>query len=129
MTIYRCAALAAVLLLAAPKAGRAVTEANFNVRTTGDLVELCEPGTDSLATAAVNFCHGFAQGAISIEMEHQAASRGAKRFCLPTPPPTRNEGLSEFVKWARVSPDRMSLRPVDGLIEFLEERFPCSASR
>ncbi len=130
MTIKRCAAATALLLLAAPAAGRAVTEANFNVRTSGDLVELCDPGPNSpLATAAINFCQGFAQGAVSIEMEHEAASRNTKLFCLPTPPPTRNEGVSEFVKWARVSPDRMNIRPVDALIQFLEDRFPCAKSR
>jgi hypothetical protein len=32
----------------------------------------------------------------------RSAQRGPKLFCMPNPPPSRNEALSEFVKWAQV---------------------------
>ena len=50
-------------------------------------------------------------------------------FCLPSPAPQRTETLSEFVRWARASPDRMNGLPADGLFRFLAERFPCPTSR
>ena len=129
MTSKRWTAAAALAFLA-PFAAHAATEANFGARTTGDLVELCEATPDNaIGTAAVNFCEGFAQGAVSVEMQNMAAFRGPKPFCMPNPPPSRNEALGEFVKWARVSPDRMSTTSTDGLFRFLSERYPCSPSR
>jgi len=129
MTFKRWTAAAALAFLA-PLAAHAATEANFGPATTADLVELCTATPDNaMGTAAVNFCEGFAQGAVSVEMQNMAAFRGPKPFCMPNPPPSRNEALSEFVKWARVSPDRMSATSTDGLFRFLSERYPCPPSR
>ena len=117
-------------LVLAPCAAHAATEANFGANTTGDLVELCTATPDTaIGTAAVNFCEGFAQAAVLVEMQNMAAFRGAKLFCLPNPPPSRNEALSEFVKWARATPDRMAASSTDGLFRFLSERYPCPPSR
>jgi hypothetical protein len=94
------------------------------------LVELCTATPDNaIGTAAVNFCEGFAQGAILVEMQNMAAFRGPKLFCMPNPPPSRNGALSEFVNWARASPDRMAATSTDGLFRFLSERYPCPQSR
>jgi hypothetical protein len=94
------------------------------------LVELCTATPDNaMGTAAVNFCQGFALGAVLVEIQNMAAFRGPKLFCMPNPPPSRNEALGEFVKWARVSPDRMSATSTDGLFRFLSERYPCPPSR
>ena len=121
---------AAALAFLAPLAAHAATEANFGAKTTGDLVELCEATPDNaIGTAAVNFCQGFALGVVLAEMQNMAAFRGPKPFCLPNPPPSRNEALGEFVKWARASPDRMSATSTDGLFRFLSERYPCPPSR
>jgi hypothetical protein len=121
---------AAALAFVTPLAAHAATEANFSAKTTGDLVELCEATPDNgIGTAAVNFCQGFALGAVLAEMQNMAAFRGPKPFCLPNPPPSRNEALGEFVKWARASPDRMSTTSTDGLFRFLNERYPCPPSR
>ena len=101
-------ATSAALVLLVPCAPYAATEANFGANTTGDLVELCTSTPDNaVGTAAVNFCEGFAQGAVLVEMQNMVAFRGPKLFCLPNPPPSRNEALSQFVTWARGSPDRM----------------------
>jgi hypothetical protein len=121
---------AAALMLLVPSAPEAATEANFGPTTTGDLVELCTATPDNgIGTAAVNFCEGFAQGAVLVELQNMAAFRGPKPFCMPNPPPTRNEALSEFVNWARASPDRMAASSTDGLFRFLSERYPCTQSR
>jgi hypothetical protein len=121
---------AAALAFLAPFAAHAATETNFGPATTADLVELCTATPDNgMGTAALNFCEGFAQGAVLVEMQNMAGFRGPKPFCMPSPPPSRNEAISEFVKWARVSPDRMSATPTDGLFRFLIERYPCPPSR
>ena len=123
-------AIAAGLVLFAPCAPHAATEGHFGARTTSDLVELCTARPDgSIGTAAVNFCEGFALGAVLVEMQNQAAFRGPKLFCLPNPPPSRDQALSEFVDWARASPDRLALSSTDGLFQFLGERYPCPPSR
>src|SRR5215471_21206121 len=122
--------IAAGLALIAPCVSQAATEANFDARTTADLVELCTATPDNaVGTAAVNFCEGFAQGAVLVEMQNMATFRGAKLFCMPNPPPSRNEAITDFVNWARVSPDRMSASSTDGLFRFLSERYPCPQSR
>ena len=122
--------VAGALVSLAPCVSHAATDANFAARTTGDLVELCAATPDStIGTAAVNFCDGYAQGAVSVEMQNLAAFRGAKLFCMPNPPSSRNEALREFVKWARASPDRLAQPPADGLFRFLGERYPCPPSR
>jgi Rap1a immunity proteins len=125
-----CAVATALLLALAPSTGHAVTDADFTASTTGELVALCNPQPESpLATAAINFCYGFAQGAVSVEMQRDAASRGPKLFCLPTPPPARSKTMAEFVQWARTSPDHMADPPADGLFRFLGQRFPCPKNR
>ena len=129
MTSKRWTAAAALVLLLTG-APHAATEANFGPATTGDLVELCAATPDNgIGTAAVNFCEGFAQGAVLVEMQNMAAFRGPKLFCMPNPPPTRNQALSEFVNWARASPDRMATTSTDGLFRFLSERYPFPQSR
>ena len=123
-------AVAAALVLLAPCAAHAATEANFGAATTGDLVDLCTAAPDNaIGMAAVNFCEGFAQGAVLVEMQNQAAFRGPKLFCMPNPPPSRNETLSEFVGWAHASQDRLAQSSTDGLFRFLSERYPCPPSR
>jgi hypothetical protein len=120
----------AALALLGPSAAFAVTEANFDLKSTGDLVELCSAVPDNgLGTAAVNFCEGYLQGAVTVEMLNMAGFRGSKLFCLPSPPPTRAATISEFVNWARAEPDRFAPSPTDGLFRFLSERYPCPPSR
>jgi hypothetical protein len=76
-----------------------VTEQNFLVRNTGDLVALCSASqSDPLYTAAVNFCHGFAVGVFRVVAEEDAARQSGKVICLPNPPPSRNQALAAFVR-------------------------------
>src|SRR2546421_2633808 len=83
-------------------ANAAVTEDMFKLRTTGDLIELCtaEP-SEPMGTAALNFCHGFAIGVYRVLEQENAARRMGKLFCIPEPPPTRNQALADFVQWAK----------------------------
>ncbi len=119
----------ATLALLIPSAADAATEANFEAKTTGDLVALCSATPDNgTGTAAVNFCEGYIQGAVTVEMLNMAGFRGSKLFCLPNPPPTRSQAVSGFVSWARTTPDRMALSATDGLFRFIAEQYPCRPS-
>ncbi|UEM19765.1 hypothetical protein JL100_022160 [Skermanella mucosa] len=119
------AALAA--LTVAPvraQTGSSPSETAFLVKTTGDLVRLCEAEpTDPTGIAALHFCHGFAVGAYQY---HQiAATDKPPLFCEPTPRPSRNEAITGFVAWARQNPRAMETPPVEGIFRYLAQRYPC----
>jgi Rap1a immunity proteins len=103
----------------------AVTEDTFKLQTTSDLVELCStPPADPMGTAALNFCHGFAVGVYRVLTEQNAAHR-AHMFCAPTPGPSRNQAIADFVQWANANPSIMQEPPADGLTAYIVKSFPC----
>ena len=90
--------------------------------TAGDLAALCAadssaPGAD----AKINFCHGFAQGAVDGRLY---VSGDKKPFCL-TAGTRRADTMREFVAWARAVPANRDMPVLDGLFKFFGERFPC----
>jgi hypothetical protein len=108
----------------------AVTEQNFVLRDTGDLVALCSASqSDPLYTAAINFCHGFAVGVFRVVHEEDAARRSGKIICLPNPPPSRNQALAAFVQWASADPSRLAQPADDGIAGFLSQQYPCGRLR
>ena len=113
-------ALAALLFALPAQAQKSV---NLQARTAGDLAELCAANAkDPLGDAKINFCHGYAQGAITAELRRPD---GNKTFCFPSSPPSRSQTMSEFVGWVRANADRRPLPSVNALFRFLGERFPC----
>ena len=117
--------LAALLMLPA-LVGAAVTEKNFEVKTTQDLMALCTaPASDPLYNHAVNFCQGYLVGAYSYYAAAAAGPDGVKLVCLPEPPPTRNQAIKLFVEWAKAHPQYMQEKPVDTEFRFLMETWPC----
>jgi hypothetical protein len=111
------------------KANAAVTEDNFLLRTTGDLVDLCKAtSADPYYTAAVNFCHGFAVGVYRVlESEERAEPR--HMFCVSDRTPRRAEAIAAFVQWADAHPDQKNLGPADGIAAYLQQQFPCGRGR
>jgi hypothetical protein len=94
----------------------------LQARTAGDLAALCAadssaPGAD----AKINFCHGFAQGAVDGRLY---VSGDKKPFCL-TAGTRRADTMREFVAWARAVPANRDMPVLDGLFKFFGERFPC----
>lgn len=115
---------------ALPVAHATVTETTFQVRTTGDLVELCGTApTDPMATAALNFCHGFGVGVFRVLQEEAAAAPSRRLFCVPNPPPTRNQVFAAFVRWAKSQPAVMAQQPQDGIARFLSVQYPCPVGK
>ena len=104
----------------------AVTEADFQVNTTGQLVALCsaDPAA-AMGTAALNFCHGFVVGGVRLQQTHQHASRRHRLFCLAEPPPNRDQAIADFVTWAKADPARLAMKPFDSMFAYLGGRFPC----
>jgi hypothetical protein len=123
------ALLAGTLVLSSAGAQAAVTEDNFVAHTTGDLLALCtaEP-TETLYTAAVNFCHGFGAATYSLLATAQHSNPKLKVFCEPAKGVSRNDAVASFVTWARAKPDRVALPAVDGLTLFLADTYPCPRS-
>lgn len=117
--------LSAVLAFSAASA--AVTQDNFPAKSTGDLVALCTAAKDDpLATAALNYCQGFAEGAVEIALSYSAAGPQSRRpFCLPSPPPTLDQAAADFASWANSDPQRLQQQAIAGLVSYLIDRFPC----
>jgi hypothetical protein len=118
-----------VLVIAgAMTASAAVTESEFPPNTVRDLIAICAPEpSDPMMTAAVNFCHGYAEGAVDVEEAHEAQKGGRKLFCLPTPPPPRGSELSSFIVWANAQPARLDMPAIDGMFIYLAGKYPCPA--
>jgi hypothetical protein len=119
-TLFALALLASCVATTGAWAAEGIT---IRANTAGELAELCganprEPGAD----AKINFCHGFAQGAIDVARQHLADK---KLFCFPSSPPSRTATLNEFVSWVRALPEHRTLPSTDGLFKFMGERFPC----
>jgi hypothetical protein len=92
-------------------------------RTTGELAELCSATPkDPLGDAKINYCYGYFQGAIQAEIR---GGEARKAFCFPSTPVNRTGTIEEFVSWVRAGSDRKSPPAVEGLFQFLGERFPC----
>jgi hypothetical protein len=113
-------AVTAIVLVVPAQAQRGTV---LQARTAGELAELCAASAkDPLGDAKINFCHGFAQGAITVELRH---TEGKKPFCFPSPAPTRTATMNEYVNWVRALPEHRTPSAIDGLFQFLGERFPC----
>jgi hypothetical protein len=95
----------------------------LHARTAGDLAALCgtDPGSPG-ADAKINYCHGFAQGAVDDRLR---MATDKKPFCFPNPAPARSATMNEFVGWVRSMPANREMPVLDGLFRFLGERFPC----
>jgi Rap1a immunity proteins len=103
--------------------GRAALPISLQARTAGDLAALCAADpTSAGADAKINFCHGFAQGAVDVRLRMSADK---KPFCFPNPAPSRASTMREFVSWVRATPANRDMTVLDGLFKFLDERYPC----
>jgi hypothetical protein len=122
--------LVIILLFAAalvrPGPATAVTEEDFKVRTTQQLMNLCTASADDpLAKEAVHFCHGYLIGAFAYYMAQTSGPDAKRLFCVPDPEPSRNEAIGQFLKWIKARPQLMNQSPVESEFMFLIEMWPC----
>ncbi len=98
----------------------------FNVRTTSDLVKLCNtPTTDPSYPGAIGLCVGYGSGVLDYHLADTAGRKRARKVCVPAQPPTRGEARQMFVTWAKTHPQYMDEPAVDGVMRFLIATFPC----
>jgi hypothetical protein len=115
-------AAAALAFAFAPRAD-AARAVDLHARTAGQLAELCAANPNQgLGEARLNYCHGFAQGAVDV-MLHDAGDK--KPFCFPNPAPKRSETLGQFVRWVHADPARERMEAAGGLFRFLTAQYPC----
>ena len=104
----------------------AVSEKDFEIQSTENLINLCTAAPDDpLYHQAINFCHGFLVGAFRYYEAVESGPAGVKLFCLPDPPPSRNESFAMFVEWVKAHPQYMKQRAVETEFRFLMETWPC----
>jgi hypothetical protein len=103
-----------------------VSENDFGVRTTQNLVNICTASPDDpLYQQAVNFCHGYLVGAYHYYAAEVSGPKAIRTVCLPDPQPSRNEAIAMFIQWAKSHPQYMSEVPVETEFRFLSEKWPC----
>jgi hypothetical protein len=111
-----------------PTFARATDAANFTLKTTEDLYQVCSTAnSDPLRAEAINFCAGYLLGVVSY---HDAITdrKHLKRFVCYPQGVTRNDGIQAFVDWAAShQQDRkfMNDPPVVGAVRGLAAKWPC----
>ncbi len=114
------------VLLTLPALAGAVSEKDFEVQTTKNLINLCTATQDDpLYTPAVNFCHGYLVGAYHYHQASTSGPKAMKLVCLPDPSPSRNEAIKMFIEWAKTHPQYEKDSPVETEVRFLIEKWPC----
>jgi hypothetical protein len=104
----------------------AVTETDFEAKTTQSLLNLCTASpNDPRYREAIHFCHGYLVGAYHYHVAQTAGEGGKPMVCFPTPAPSRNEGFNMFIAWAQAHPQYMNEPPVETEFRFLTEKWPC----
>ncbi len=114
------------VVLALPAVASAVSDKDFEVRTTRDLINLCTAATgDPLHAQAVNFCEGYLVGAFHYYQASTSGPKATKLLCLPDPQPSRNDAVKMFIEWAKTHPQYEKDLPVESEFRFLMEKWPC----
>ena len=108
-------------------ANSAVTEEDFVVKTTQNLINLCTASPqDPRYEEAVNFCQGYMVGAYHYYIAEHSKDPKNLFVCLPDPKPSRNEVVALFVAWAKAHPQYMTDMPVESQFRFMSEKWPCN---
>ena len=109
-----------------PAIAGAVSEKDFEVQTTENIINLCTAlPDDPLYHQAINFCHGFLVGAYRYYEAAGSGPGGLKLVCLPDPRPSRNDTIDMFIDWAKAHPQHMKETPVETEFRFLMQKWPC----
>jgi hypothetical protein len=115
-----------VSLLVPGLAGAAVTDEDFVLATTQNLVNLCSVSpSDPRAKEAIQMCEGYMLGAYHYYLATNSGKYDMRLVCMPNPTPTRDQVAAMFVEWAKANPQYMKERPVDSEFRFMSARWPC----
>ena len=120
------AVLLFTVALMMPGLSQAVEQADFEVDTTRNLFNLCTATpSDPLHKEAINFCHGYLEGAFDYYKASSHGPGGKRLVCFTDPAPSRNEAINLFIEWLKTHPQYMGDEAVDTQFRFLMERWPC----
>ena len=115
-----------VLVFLLPVFAGAVSEKDFEVQTTQNLINLCTtPVDDPLHNHAVNFCHGYLVGAYHYYEAISLGPKGIQLVCLSDPLPSRNDTIVMFIEWVKTHPQHLGETAVETQFRFLMEKWPC----
>ena len=104
----------------------AVTESDFKVATTANLLNLCSAAPDDPRySEAIHFCHGYLVGAFHYYRAQETGAQGSRFLCIPKPRPSRNETIDQFIVWAQRHPEYQNELPVETEFRYLAEIWPC----
>jgi hypothetical protein len=118
--------IAVLSILLPGLASSAVTEEDFMVNTTRDLINLCTSSPqDARYEEAIHFCHGYLVGAYHYSVAEASNDPDKSLVCFPEPKPSRNQAIALFVAWAQEHPQFMTEMPVETEFRFLTEKWPC----
>lgn len=101
-----------------------VTADNFLLRTTADLVSLCNVRPDDPnRIAAIHFCEGFILGIRHYDDVSQTAMKDTL-YCQDQRV-TRDQGAALFVQWHLANPQYGKEAPLDGVVRWAMAQWPC----
>ncbi len=78
-----------------------------------------------MMTAAVNYCHGFTEGAVDVEQALQNRRVVRHLICLPAQRPPRGAVLRSFTAWVNAEPSRLDMPALTGMFVYLLTTYPC----
>ena len=115
-----------LIVLLLPGFAGAVTEEDFEAKTTQDLVNLCSASPDDpMYHQAINFCHGYFVGAYHYYEAMSSGPKGVKFVCLPDPRPSRNDAINMIIEWVKANPRYLKETPVETQFRFMMQKWPC----
>jgi len=115
-----------VLVFLLPVIAGAVSEKDFEVQTTENMINLCTASPDDpLYHQAINFCHGYLVGAFHYYEATTSGPAGIQLVCAPDPRPSRNATLDMFIDWANANPQYRGEAAVESEFRFLMQKWPC----
>ena len=104
----------------------AVTEEDFKVKTTQNLINLCTAAeTDPQHQEAIHFCHGYLVGAYHYYHAENTGPDSKPKICFPDPRPTRNAAITKVIAWMQQHPEHLNEPPVETEFRALLEIWPC----
>ncbi len=118
--------LSLLVFMTVPFTSLAVETVDFEVRTTKNLLNLCDVSPeDTMYAEAINFCHGYLIGAYHYHKASRKGPNTQSQICVSEPTPSRNETIDMFVEWAKANPQHHNELPVETEFRFLIETWPC----
>ena len=116
-----------VLVFLLPVIAGAVSEKDFEVQTTENMINLCTaPVDDPLHNHAMNFCHGYLVGAYHYYEAISSGPKGIQLVCFSDQSPSRNDAIVMFIEWVKTHPQYLGDRPVETQFRFLMEKWSCN---